>query len=237
MGAAAAIAAALVALWVGLAFGGLANGEEPTPTVLRASFASFPDYLDPQLSYTAEGWAAMYNTYIPLLTYRHAGGGAGSEVIPGLARSLPKISDGGRKYVLHLRKGLRYSDGQPVRASDFEFTVERMFRLYSGGFPFFLDIVGAGQFLETGKGGIRGIAADNRTGRIAIRLGRPRGTFTNELALPFVALVPPDTPNRDRSGHPPPGTGPYAITSSRVGRGWTYERNPAWDGGNVTLLP
>jgi peptide/nickel transport system substrate-binding protein len=226
-----------VGLLLALGAGGSADGAEPTPTVLRASFASFPDYLDPQLAYTYEGWAAMYDTYIPLLTYRHAGGKAGSEVIPGLARSLPRISDGGRKYVLYLRKGLLYSDGQPVRASDFEFTVERMFRLYSGGFPFFLDIAGARQFLKSRKGRIRGIAADNRTGRIVIRLARPRGTFTNELALPFVALVPPDTPNRDQSGHPPPGTGPYAITNSQVGRGWSYERNPEWDGGNAALLP
>jgi peptide/nickel transport system substrate-binding protein len=231
------LATGLVGLLLALGAGGSADGAEPTPTVLRASFASFPDYLDPQLSYTAEGWTAMYDTYIPLLTYRHAGGKAGSDVIPGLARGLPKISDGGRKYVLHLRKGLHYSDGRPVRASDFEFSVERMFRLYSGGFPFFVDIEGARQFLKTRKGGIRGIATDNRTGRIAIRLDRPRGTFTYELALPFVALVPPDTPNRDRSGHPPPGTGPYAITESQAGRGWTYERNPEWDGGNAALLP
>lgn len=170
-----------------LGAGGSADGAEPTPTVLRASFSSFPDYLDPQLSYTAEGWAAMYDTYIPLLTYRHAGGKAGSEVIPGLARNLPRISDGGRKHVLYLRKGLHYSDGRPVRASDFEFSVQRMFRLYSGGFLFFLDIVGAGEFLRTRTGGIRGIAAENRTGKIVVRLTRPRGTFTQELALPFVA--------------------------------------------------
>src|SRR5215471_11642458 len=30
---------------------------------------SFPDYLDPQLSYTVDGWEAEYNTYIPLLTF------------------------------------------------------------------------------------------------------------------------------------------------------------------------
>lgn len=230
-------ATGLVGLLLALGAGGSADGAEPTPTVLRASFASFPDYLDPQLSYTAEGWTAMYDTYIPLLTYRHAGGKAGSEVIPGLARSLPKISDGGKKYVLYLRKGLRYSDGQPVRASDFEFAVERMFRLYSGGFPFFIDIVGAGRFELTGRGGIRGITADNRTGKIIIRLARPRGTFTQELALPFVALVPPSTPIRDQSGDPPPGTGPYTITSSRIGQGWSYERNPEWAGGNAALLP
>ncbi|HKH65412.1 MAG TPA: ABC transporter substrate-binding protein [Solirubrobacterales bacterium] len=178
----------------------------------------------------------MYDTYIPLLTYRHASGKAGSKVIPGLARSLPKITDGGRKYVLYLRKGLRYSDGTPVRATDFERTVERMFRLYSGGFPFFADIVGAGRYLQAGRGGIQGIDADNRTGRISIRLRRPRGTFTSELATPFVALVPAGTPAHDLSADPPPATGPYEITSSQPGVGWTYEQNPEWEG-NARLLP
>ena len=49
----------------------------------------------------------MYDTYIPLLTYAHANGKAGSKVIPGLAKALPKISDGGRTYDLTLRKGLQ----------------------------------------------------------------------------------------------------------------------------------
>ena len=39
---------------------------------LTGTYASFPDYLDPALSYTPEGWTAMYDTYIPLLTYAHA---------------------------------------------------------------------------------------------------------------------------------------------------------------------
>lgn len=218
----------------------LAGADQPAPnteaSVLRATYASFPDYMDPQLSYTQEGWTAMYNTYVPLLTYRHAGGKAGSEVIPGLAENLPKITDGGRTYTLFLRRGLRYSNGEPVRASDFEFAVERMFRLYSGGFPFYTSIVGAIDFLQKKRSGISGIVTDNRTGKIVIRLQQPRGTFTQELALMFVAPVPPSTPMRAASSHPPPATGPYAITRSQPGVGWSYSRNPAWEQ-NGKLMP
>ena len=46
---------------------------------LNGTYASFPDYLDPALSYTAEGWTAMYDTYIPLLTYAHADGAGGQQ--------------------------------------------------------------------------------------------------------------------------------------------------------------
>jgi peptide/nickel transport system substrate-binding protein len=204
--------------------------------VLHATFASFPDYMDPQLAYTQEGWTAMYDTYIPLLTYRHAEGKAGAEVVPGLAESLPKITKGGRTYTLFLRRGLRYSNGKPVRASDFEYAVERMFRLNSGGFPFYAGIDGVGRFLRKKSRGISGIATDDKTGRIVIHLGAPDGTFTQELALMFVAPVPPDTPLHDASARPPPATGPYVLTRSQPGRGWSYARNPAWKR-NGRLMP
>jgi peptide/nickel transport system substrate-binding protein len=232
---AAVVAAACLCLSAAVADAGQ-RGEPAAPSTLRATFASFPDYMDPQLSYTEEGWTAMYDTYIPLLTYRHAGGKAGSEVIPGLAKSLPKISDGGRTYTLFLRHGLRYSDGEPVRASDFEYAVKRMFRLNSGGTPFYTGIVGAKSFLRRKSREISGIVCDDRTGKIVIHLVSPRGTFTQELALMFVAPVPPSTPMWDASAHPPPATGPYAITKSDPGIGWSYSRNPTWKR-NGRLMP
>lgn len=204
---------------------------------LNATYASFPDYMDPQLSYTAEGWTAMGDLYIPLLMYKHAEGAEGSEVEPGLAKEMPKISNGGKTYTLFLRKGLKYSDGTPVKASDFPYAVERLFKLNSGGAPFYTSIVGGEKFAETKTGGIPGIKTNDATGEIKIELEKPRGTFTNELALMFVAPVPQDTPNEDLSADPPPSTGPYVITKSQPGRGWEYERNPYWDKANAKVLP
>jgi peptide/nickel transport system substrate-binding protein len=230
-----ALCVALALLLVGGSSADAGNGKHRDE--LRGAFASFPDYMDPALSYTAEGWTAMYDSYIPLLTYRHAEGLEGSEVIPGLARSLPRIGNGGKTYTLFLRKGLRYSDGRPVRASDFEFAIKRMFRLNSGGSPFYVDIVGARRLLNKRSRGIAGITANNRTGKIVIHLVRPRATFTDELALMFAAPVPPDTPLRDQSLHPPPATGPYVITRSEPGHGWSYVRNPEWRRRNGRLMP
>lgn len=215
---------------------GADSGGEAGGT-LQVSFGVFPDYLDPQLSYTAEGWSAMYNTYIPLLTYAHAEGTAGSEVVPGLAEDLPEISDDGTTYELTLRDGLRYSDGKPVKASDFKATVERLFEVESGGSPFFTDIVGAEDFLEGEAGEIAGIEVDDATGEITIELTGPRGTFENELAMPFVALLPADTPAKDQTPNPAPATGPYEIVESSPGRGFSYARNPQWDANNADLLP
>ena len=204
---------------------------------LNATFAGLPDYLDPALTYTAEGWNALGEVYIPLLTYKHAEGVAGSEVVPGLAREMPKISDGGKTYTLTLRPGLKYSDGTAVKASDFTYAVERLFKTNSGGSPFYTDIVGAEKFSETKTGGIPGIEANDKTGKIVIHLVKPRGTFTNELGLMFVAPVPPDTPNTNQSTNPPPGTGPYVITKVDPSKGWNYERNPYWAKANSKAMP
>ena len=204
---------------------------------LNGTYGSFPDYMDPQLSYTAEGWTAMGDVYIPLLMYKHAEGAEGSEVEPGLAKEMPKISNGGKTYTLFLRPGLKYSDGKPVKASDFAYAVERLFEVNSGGSPFYTGIVGAEKFAETKSGGIPGIKTNDKTGEVRVDLTKPRGTFTNELALMFVAPVPKGTPMEDLSADPPPGTGPYMITKSQPGRGWEYERNPYWEKANSKAMP
>ena len=204
---------------------------------MRGIYASFPDALDPSLSYSQEGWTAMYETYIPLLTYARANGTAGGKVIPGLAKSLPKVSDGGKTYSLVLRKGLKYSNGTPVRASDFKFSVERMFKVNSPGSSFYTTIVGAEAFAEKEANEISGIETDDKSGKIVIHLLSPRGTFNNELGMLFTALVPPGTPDEDMTADPPPATGPYVIVKSRPGQGWEYERNPQWAKSNAKAMP
>jgi peptide/nickel transport system substrate-binding protein len=222
---------------VGLVSCGGSGSSGKEGGTLSAIYTAFPDYLDPALSYSAEGWTAMYNSYIPLLTYAHADEAAGSRVIPGLAKSLPKISDDGKTYTLFLRPGLKYSDGTPVKASDFTYAVERAFKVNSGGSPFYTGIVGAEKFAETKQGGIPGIETDDKSGEIVIHLTKPRGTFTNELGLMFVAPVPPGTPAKNLSSDPPPATGPYVITKSDPGKGWSYERNPYWAKANSKAMP
>jgi len=204
---------------------------------LTGSYNAFPESLDPGLSFTLEGATALQNVYLPLLTYAHASGAAGTKLIPALAKELPKIDQGGKRYTLFLRPGLEYSDGTPVKASDFRFVVERLFRINSVGSTFFTGIVGAENFAKTKKGGIPGIETDDRSGKIVIHLTQPSGTFSYILGLTYAALLPPDTPNEDATADPPPATGPHVITDVRPGRSWEYERNPAWAAANGDAMP
>jgi len=217
--------------------GGFTGGSEGSEGgTLKATVGSFPDYLDPGLGLSVESLNTFYNAYIPLLTYAHESGTAGGRVVPGLAQAMPKVTDGGRTYELTLRKGLRYSNGEAVRASDFKATIERVFRLNSPGSPFYESIVGAAEFAKTKQGGISGIETDDATGRITIHLEEPRGTFENELALPTAAPLPAKTPAEDLTPSPPPATGPYEIVKSEPGRGWELARNPQWEKSNAKLV-
>ncbi len=231
---------AIVGLGTVMALGLAACGKSSSGKeggALAVSFATYPDALDPQFSYTLEGWTAMYNTYIPLLTYAHADGEEGSRIVPGLAESLPKITNNGKTYTLKLRKGLKYSDGTQVRASDFEAAVERTFRLNSGGSPYYTVIQGAEEFAKTKSGGISGITTNGETRQIVIELTEPSGSFNDLLALLFAAPIPADTPAKPVSKEPIPATGPYEIVSMTPGRAWSYARNPQWEKTNEALIP
>jgi peptide/nickel transport system substrate-binding protein len=208
--------------------GGSAKVTMPTP----------PDYLDPQLASTPEGAQADWIAYTPLLTYRHKSGVDGTELIPGLAQRLPRISPDGRRYRLVLRKGLAYSNGRPVVASDFEYTIERAIRLGWPGKRFLTgNIVGADAFDRGQANEISGIETDDATGEITINLVRPRGAFENVLGLPATGLVPSGTPFSDLSANPPPGVGAYRITDVRPGRSWTMVRNDRFDALEIPDVP
>ena len=121
--------------------GALAEGGEVT-----ISQTSQPDYLDPALTYTVNGIEPLWLVYTPLLTYAHEEGQAGAELIPGLAEDLPEVSEDGLTYELTLRDGLKYSDGTPAVASDFEHTIKRVLNLESGGSAFYQTIEGATEY-------------------------------------------------------------------------------------------
>jgi peptide/nickel transport system substrate-binding protein len=197
----------------------------------RIAMDEATDYLDPGLSDTTEGWGVMWNVYLPLLGYEHASGPAGARLVPYLATSLPHITGGGTTYSLTLRKGLRYSNGANVKASDFKHTIERDFLLDSAGAGFFRNIVGAEEFAKSQKGEIRGIVVDDATRSIVIHLVSPQGDFDNVLASEFAAPVPASAPAADTSLHPLPSTGPYEIASYGPKSQIVEQRNPyfqAW---------
>ena len=206
------------------------GGEAKNGGSITISETSQPDFMDPALTYTVNGIEPLWLVYTPLLTYPRTGDAVkDSLVVPGLAEDMPTISEDGKTYELTLRKGLKYSDSSPVRPSDFEHTVARAqprvrwLGVLSG-------ITGAQDYIDAGKcdGDIKGIEADDKTGKIPINLDAPDGSFTNVLAMWFVGLVPGDTPCKNLTENPPPGVGPYKVTESVPNRQFVMEKNANW---------
>ena len=182
--------------------------------------------LDPALVYDGPRWALMVNVYDGLTAFRRSGGTAGTTVVPDLARSLPGASDGGLTYGFELRRGLRYSNGSPVRARDFAHAIERLFELRSPGAAYFSGIRGAGS-CRPGSCDLRhGIVTSDARGTVVFHLTRPDPEFIAKLALPFAWVVPAATPARDVGTNPTPGTGPYRIARFLPRREITLARNP-----------
>jgi len=209
--------------------GGTSSSSGKTFANFRIAYDQGIDFLDPGLSYTVEGWGIMWNVYLPLLGYKHVNGPDGATLVPYLAQDMPTVTNGGKTYEFTLRKGLKYSDGTAVKASDFKATIERDFKIDSPGVGFFGNIVGADQFGKTKKGDISGIQTDDATGKITINLMAPQGDFEYILATEFAAPLPASTPAKDQSTTPAPSTGPYIIKSYKPNKEAIMVRNPDFD--------
>jgi YVTN family beta-propeller protein len=174
-------------------------------------------YTYPFLRMTGDGLTAL----------NQASGPAGAQLVPDLATSLARPTDGGRTYTFQLRSGIRYSTGRPVRATDFRSTFERDFALGSptGDFD---DLVGGAHCREHPKRCdlSRGIVANNGARTVTFHLVRPDPDFLYRLADNFAYVLPPDTPRRPAGTHPLPATGPYMIATYRPRRLLRLVRNP-----------
>src|SRR5205085_2812924 len=157
------------------------GGSSSKGGTVNVMMGTAPDSLDPGFGYTTQSAEATWLTYTGLATYKHANGTAGGELMPGLATALPTISSDGKTYTVTLRKGLVCSNGKPVKASDFAWTVERAIKIPWGGSGTFLtaQIKGADAYSKGSSKTISGITTNDSTGQITIHLNTPYGPFDN----------------------------------------------------------
>jgi peptide/nickel transport system substrate-binding protein len=208
-----AAAGALLAM---VALGGCLGNDERRGSALEGGTASValgdaPVALDPASHSGPASPGPLWLVYTPPLTYRRVEGREGTELIPGVARALPVVSGDGTTYSLRVRRGLRFSNGRPVRARDVRHTILRSAALGAVGRRLFA--------------GVTGIEADDRTGAVRIHLWPPDSSFPHALAAAQAGVVPDGTPAPDAGRRPPPGVGPYRIGRSRPDGGFVLLRN------------
>jgi YVTN family beta-propeller protein len=171
-----------------------------------------------------------------LVAYRRVGGTAGERLVPNLAERIQAPTDEGKTYTFQLRRGLRYSNGAAVRASDFRYSLERLMRLDQWRPGLYGSIRGATACTEQRCDLSRGIEVDDRSGTIVIRLKDADPELLHKLALPPASVVPLGTPVREATRHPIASIGPYRVASitprevtlirNRHFRPWATEARP-----------
>ena len=88
-------------------------------TTLRLQLASEPDKLDPALNSSVDGACLAANSFGGLYTYD-----ANGELAPNFATGY-EVSEDGLTYTFAIRDGLKWSDGTPLTAKDFEYSWKR----------------------------------------------------------------------------------------------------------------
>jgi len=180
---------------------------------------------DPAQNYTLEEWQLLIDTHDGLVQFNRVGGVAGTKIVPDLATAVPKPTDGGKTYLFQLRSGITFSNGQPLKASDFVRTFERQFTV-PGPTSFYSGIVGASKCKPKKCDLTQGVVADDSANTLTIHLTAPDPEFLDKIALPFAYVVPGNTPFKLTGNNVPPGTGPYMWQSYDPNKAAVLVRNP-----------
>ncbi|MBD0329286.1 MAG: hypothetical protein ICV64_04200 [Thermoleophilia bacterium] len=187
------------------------------------------DSIDPYLNaFPAPGFVFGL-TCASLLAYPPKAPPAGYRLVPDLAATQPRITNGGRTYTYTLRAGRRFSTGAPVTVGDVAASFHRALdpRLRSTRTATFEDIVGAGNVLAGRARRASGVVVRPRKRQVVFRLRRARADFLATSAT--LCVVPAGLP-LDPEGVRPVSAGPYVVTSYVPGRRVVLTRNRNYSG-------
>ncbi len=185
--------------------------------------------IDPQVNYTLPYWQLYQASYDGLLAFTKAGGNAAFQVVPDIAQSVPTPTNGGKKWVFKIRKGIKFSNGKTVTPTDVAASFRRIFKVKSPtSGTFYAGIVGATACLAkpagcTLKGGV---IANDKAGTVTINLVAPDPEFKYRVSVPHASILPAGTPPRDVGTKPIPTTGAYYFASYDPNKQLVMKRNP-----------
>jgi oligopeptide transport system substrate-binding protein len=214
--------------------------KAPANNVIRVNVGTYPDTLDPQtMSFLNEIQHAslLYEGLLNLDT--------NLKPVPGQAESW-EVKDGGKTYVFKLRPGLKYSDGQPLTAKNFEYAFKRAADpVLAGQYQSStFDIVGAEEYgtadpAKTSEADLNKLrdaigvkALDDRT--LEIRLRSPVAYFPYIAYQWFGFPVREDIVNKSdiwwTDGKKHIGNGPFMLQELREKEIGIFVPNPNWRG-------
>lgn len=167
--------------------------------VLKAAMIGEPPTLDTHTTTATISYQIAWHVFETLYTYDRQ-----YAPIPHLAEA-HTVADGGRRYTVTLRKGVRFHNGKDLTAADAAASVMRWGRLHPTGKTLFKTV----EAVE---------AKDPHT--LVIHLKEPSGSLLYALASPYLAIHPRSV--LDATGDQPVkelvGTGPFRFVEHRPDR-------------------
>ena len=155
----------------------------------------FTNNFDPTGEYLANAFAINTNLLLRgLIGYNHVEGPAGAIVVPDLATSVPKPTNGGKRYTFKLKNGIKF--GPPVNreitSKDVKYALERMARPKNGAqYAFYLSgvIKGWEAYSKGEAKSISGIRTPSAK-TVVFDLTAPTGDFLLRLGMPATFPMP-----------------------------------------------
>ncbi len=193
--------------------------------------------LDPTIEYEEVSSYAAHALFDTLVDYDGATAADPLRVVPELAARW-SISPDGLEYRFALRDGITYSDGTPIVAGDFAYSLERALTTADSPFGAFLaNVEGAADVLAGKAHHCAGIAAPDPR-ELVLRLVKPDAAFLFVLTMSFA------TPQRaahvaeagEQLRRQPLGSGPFVLDRWDEGERLVMRKNPRyWDASRVHL--
>lgn len=226
------IGAAALSLW------SCSAGEDPTadPSVLHRGLSSDPESLDPHKARSVQAADILRDMGEGLLAYSASG-----ELMPGVAESW-QIAQDGKTYTFTLRDDARWSNGDPVTAEQFVFSLRRLVDPATAAFygQMLGEIVNAREILAGDKlpGDLGVEAAGDRT--LVIRLEKPVPYLLSLLTHPSAFPVHPGAIEEHGDAFARPGrlvsNGAYMLSGWEPGAVIQLVRNPYyWDDASTSI--
>lgn len=204
--------------------------------VLRYSLTADVPTLDPTLMNSIPSSTVGFHIYEGLMR-NHVG-----EIMPGMAEKY-EISEDGKTYTFHLRDA-KWSDGQPVKAQDFEYALRRLADpATASDYAFLITslIKNAGD-INAGKMPVDQLgvkAVDDKT--LTIELNNPTGYFLSMLSMSQLCPVRKDLVEKYGKDFATDGdknvySGPFIVKEWKQEDRIILEKNPNyWNADAIKL--